>query len=233
MHILVINPNSTASMTRTIEAAAKTAAGAGTMITAVNPTDTPPAIQGAEDGEAALPGLFRLFQAEVVEKGGYDACIIACFDDTGLMALKRRSPVPVIGIGEAAFHAATLVGERFSVVTTLGVSVPVIEGNLAAYGFAGHCAKVRASEVPVLALETDKDASCETIAAEIAIALADDKPDAIVLGCAGMADLALTLSDRFRLPVIDGVAVAIALAEGLRAANADRWVGSARGMHVA
>lgn len=233
MHILVINPNSTEAMTRSIEAAAKAAAGKGTTITALNPHDTPPAIQGAEDGAAALPGLYRLFHAEVVEKGGYDACIIACFDDTGLMALKRRSPVPVIGIGEAAFHAATLLGERFSVVTTLGVSVPVIEGNLAAYGFAARCGKVRASEVPVLALETDKDASCETIAAEIAVAIADDKPDAIVLGCAGMADLALTLSDRFRLPVIDGVAAAIALAEGLRAANADRWVGSARGMHVA
>mgnify|MGYP000430158525 CR=1 FL=1 len=233
MKLVYINPNSTVAMTRSIEAAAKAAAGAGTTITAVNPTDTPPAIQGAEDGAAALPGLFRLFQTEVVEKGGYDACIIACFDDTGLMALKRRSPVPVIGIGEAAFHAATLVGERFSVVTTLGVSVPVIEANLTAYGFAARCSKVRASEVPVLALETDKDASCNTIAAEIAVALTDDKPDAIVLGCAGMADLALTLSERFKLPVIDGVAVAIALAEGLRAANADRWVGSARGTNVA
>ena len=113
------------------------------------------------------------------------------------------------------------------------VSVPVIEANLAAYGFAARCGKVRASEVPVLSLETDKDVSCETIAAEIAAALEDDKPDAIVLGCAGMADLALTLSDRFRLPVIDGVAVAIALAEGLRAANADRWAGSGRGTRVA
>ncbi|MCI5077957.1 aspartate/glutamate racemase family protein [Oricola sp.] len=233
MHILLINPNSTAAMTRSIEAAARAAARVDTRITAVNPTDTPPAIQGPEDGAAALPGLFRLFDAEVIDKGGYDACIIACFDDTGLMTLKRRSPIPVIGIGEAAFHAATLVGEWFSVVTTLGVSVPVIEANLAAYGFAKRCRKVRASEVPVLALETDKDGSCDTIAAEIATSIADDKPDAIVLGCAGMADLALTLSDRFRLPVIDGVATAVALAEALRAANADRWTGTAGGARIA
>lgn len=233
MHVLVINPNSTAAMTRSIGEAARQAARSDTRITAINPPDTPPAIQGAEDGEAALPGLFRLFDAEVVERGGYDACVIACFDDTGLMALKRRSPIPVIGIGEAAFHAAMLVGERFSVVTTLGVSVPVIEANLKAYGFAARCRNVRASEVPVLDLETDKDGSSEIISTEIARALADDKPDAIVLGCAGMADLALTLSERFRLPVIDGVAVAVAFAEGLRAANADRWAGTGRGDRVA
>lgn len=233
MHILVINPNSTAAMTRSIGEAARKAARDDTTITAINPSDTPPAIQGAEDGTAALPGLFRLFDAEVIEKGGYDACVIACFDDTGLIALKRRSPVPVIGIGEAAFHSAMLVGERFSVVTTLGVSVPVIEANLKAYGFASRCRNVRASEVPVLDLETDKDGSCEIISTEIALALADDKPDAIVLGCAGMADLALTLSNRFRLPVIDGVAAAVALAEALRAANADRWAGPGRGDRVA
>ncbi|MCC0029703.1 MAG: aspartate/glutamate racemase family protein [Brucellaceae bacterium] len=229
MHVLVINPNSTEAMTRSIGAAAHDAARAETAITALNPADTPPAIQGPEDGAAALPGLFRLFDEEVLGKGGYDACIIACFDDTGLLQLKRRSPVPVIGIGEAAYHAAMLVGERFSVVTTLGVSVPVIEANLAAYGFAARCGRVRASEVPVLALEEDKAGSCDLIASEIARAIAEDKPDAIVLGCAGMADLALTLSERFRMPVIDGVAAAVSFAEALRAANADRWIGQRHG----
>ena len=229
MHVLVINPNSTEAMTRSIGAAALAAARGETAITALNPADTPPAIQGPEDGAAALPGLFRLFDEEVLGKGGYDACIIACFDDTGLLQLKRRSPVPVIGIGEAAYHAAMLVGERFSVVTTLGVSVPVIEANLAAYGFAARCGRVRASEVPVLALEEDKAGSCDLIASEIARAIAEDKPDAIVLGCAGMADLALTLSERFRMPVIDGVAAAVSFAEALRAANADRWIGQRHG----
>lgn len=223
MHILVINPNSTEAMTRSIEKAARAAAGSDTHITALNPSDTPPAIQGRQDGLAALPGLFRLFEDEVFS-GAYDACVIACFDDTGLMALKRRSPIPVIGIGEAAFHAAMLVGTRFSVVTTLGVSIPVIEENLERYGFAQRCGKVRASEVGVLELEAAKVQSAEAIATEIAAAVVEDRADSIVLGCAGMADLALALSDRFHLPVIDGVAAAVAMAEALRAANADRWI---------
>ena len=116
MRILIINPNSTATMTAAIGAAATRTAAPDPTIVALNPADGPPAIQGAEDGAAALPGLFALFDAEVLGKGGYDAVVIACFDDTGLKTLKARSPVPVLGIGEAGYLAAMLVAERFSVV---------------------------------------------------------------------------------------------------------------------
>ena len=43
----------------------------------------------------------------------------------------------------------------------------------------------------------------------------DNCAEAIVLGCAGMADLAADLSRKHGLPVIDGVAGAIALIESL------------------
>jgi allantoin racemase len=215
MDILVINPNSTAAMTRSIGAAARRVAAPGTTITAVNPEGGPAAIQGPEDGAAALPGLFALFDREALQGGGYDGVIIACFDDTGLRALKRRSPVPVLGIGEAAFHAALLVSERFSVVTTLAVSVPVIEQNLTLYGLAARCASVRAAGVPVLDLEQAPQAASEEIAAEIERAVAEDGCDAVVLGCAGMADLAEDMTERFGLPVIDGVAAAIVFCEAL------------------
>ncbi|MGD1879628.1 MAG: aspartate/glutamate racemase family protein [Kiloniellaceae bacterium] len=223
MRILVINPNSTASMTAAIGAAAQRAAAPGTTIVARNPADGPPAIQGAEDGAAALPGLFALFETEVLNKGGakekYDAVVIACFDDTGLRELKARSPVPVLGIGEAGFLAAMLVAERFSVVTTLAVSLPVIEANLAGYGWAGRCAKVRASGIPVLDLEAAAGSVVETIAAEIDAALAEDGCGAVVLGCAGMADLAEQKTERFGIQVIDGVAAAVAFCEALQRAG--------------
>ena len=218
MHILIINPNSTASMTAAIGAAARRAAAPGTTVTAVNPAGGPPAIQGPEDGAAALPGLFALFEAAMAE-GSYDAVVIACFDDTGLMTLKEHSPVPVLGIGEAGFTAAMLVAERFSVVTTLAVSLPVIEDNLAAYGWTGRCARVRASGVPVLDLEDAAVSVVETIAAEIACALDEDGCGAVVLGCAGMAEMAEQMTERFGIPVIDGVAAAVSFCEALHRAG--------------
>jgi allantoin racemase len=221
MRILVINPNSTASMTAAIGGAARRAAAPGTAIAAVNPPEGPAAIQGAEDGAAALPGLFAVFEREVLQAHSCDAVVIACFDDTGLAELKARSPVPVVGIGEAGFLAAMLVAERFSVVTTLAVSLPVIEANLAAYGWAGRCARVRASGVPVLDLEGAEAKVVETVAAEIARAVAEDGCGAIVLGCAGMAELAQEMTERFGLPVIDGVTAAVAFCEALNRAGID------------
>jgi allantoin racemase len=221
MRILVINPNSTASMTAAIGGAARRAAAPGTAIAAVNPPEGPAAIQGAGDGAAALPGLFAVFEREVLQAHSCDAVVIACFDDTGLAELKARSPVPVVGIGEAGFLAAMLVAERFSVVTTLAVSLPVIEANLAAYGWAGRCARVRASGVPVLDLEGAEAKVVETVAAEIARAVAEDGCGAIVLGCAGMAELAQEMTVRFGLPVIDGVTAAVAFCEALNRAGID------------
>lgn len=211
--LLVVNPNSTTSMTARIGRAAEGVASAGTRIETRTSKAGPPAIQGPEDGKAALPGLFA--EIKKGDNRGFSAFIIACFDDTGLYEARRLTKRPVIGIGEAAFHAATLVAERFSVVTTLSVSVPVIEKNLARYGIMQRCAKVRACEVPVLDLETPGSGAFEKISAEIDDAIRTDGCDAVVLGCAGMADLASELDRIHNVPVIDGVAAAVKMAEAL------------------
>jgi len=121
----------------------------------------------------------------------------------------------VIGIGEAAFHIASLVAGRFAVVTTLNVSVVPIENNLRKYGLYERCARVRAAEVPVLALEEGNEDARSAISNEIADAIKFDRSEAIVLGCAGMADLADELARKHGLPVVDGVTAAVTLAEAL------------------
>jgi len=213
MRILVINPNTTSSMTRKIEAAARAIAGPQTLLTATNPPDGPVSIEGYFDEAYAVPGLLR--EIRKGEEAGLDGYVIACFDDTGLNAARSLAAGPVVGIGEAAFHCASLVSGKFSVVTTLSRSIPAIEHNLTRYGLASRCAKVRASEVPVLALEDQASDARAKISAEIEAAKREDRCEAIVLGCAGMADLAAELSAFHGLPVLDGVACAIKLIEAL------------------
>ena len=210
MKLRVVNPNTTASMTRKVEAAARAVARPDTEVTAVNPEFGPASIEGYFDEAFSLPGLLD----EIGKAPDADAFIIACFDDTGLEAARCATQAPVIGIGEAAFHMAGLVAEKFSVVTTLSRSIVPIERNLSKYGLIARCARVRAADVPVLALEEEGSDARRRIEAEIARALDEDGAEAIVLGCAGMADLAKALGDKFGVPVLDGVACAVTLAEG-------------------
>ena len=211
MRIQVVNPNTTASMTAKIAAAARAVASPGVEVRAVNPEFGPPSIEGYFDEAFAVPGLL----AEIAKAQDADAFVVACFDDTGLEAARCATSAPVVGIGEAAFHMASLIAEKFSVVTTLPRSIAPIERNLAKYGPFARCAKVRAANVPVLALDAPGSDACRTIEAEIARALAEDGAEAIVLGCAGMADLARDLERAAGVPVLDGVACGVGLAEAL------------------
>ena len=211
MRICVVNPNTTASMTTKIGAAARAAASPGVEVLAVNPEFGPPSIEGYYDEAFAVPALL----SEILRARDADAFVVACFDDTGLEAARSATGAPVVGIGEAAFHMASLVAEKFSVVTTLPRSIAPIERNLVKYGLSARCARVRAADVPVLALEEPGSDACRAIEAEIGRALADDGAEAIVLGCAGMTDLARDLERKAGVPVLDGVACAVALAEAL------------------
>lgn len=213
MRILVVNPNTTGSMTARIGSAARAVAAPGTEIAAVNPAMGPASIEGYYDEAFAVPGLLE--EIARGEAQGVDGHVIACFDDTGLEAARSIARAPVVGIGEAAFHMASLIAGRFTVVTTLDRSVPAIEHNLMKYGLDRRCARVRAAEVPVLALEDAASDARRRVDETIAEAKLEDRAEAIVLGCAGMADLAATLSAAHGLPVVDGVACAVKLVEGL------------------
>lgn len=215
MKLLVVNPNTTASMTTKIGLAAKAVARPDTEIIATNPAEGPASIQGYLDVATCVPGLL----AETARHPDADAVLVACFDDTGVDALRCTVDVPVIGIGEAAYHAASMIAAKFSVITTLSRSVPGLESNLMRYGLAQKCSRVRATDIPVLKLEEGDPATLDKIRDEIRRAIDEDHAEAIVLGCAGMADLMSQLSQEFGLPVIDGVACGVTMAEALVAAG--------------
>ena len=182
-----------------------------TEIVAASSQDGPASIQGFLDVATCVPGLLN----EVIQHKEVDAIVIACFDDTGLDAVRSLVSVPVLGIGEAAYHAASMIANKFSVITTLSRSVPGLENNLLRYGLAQKCACVRATEIPVLKLEEGDPATLDKIRLEIHASINEDKAEAIVLGCAGMADLLAQLSEEFGLPVIDGVSAGVTFAEAL------------------
>ena len=213
MKLNLINPNTTWSMTELIAASAREVASAGTEIRAVSPAGGPPSIECHFEEAVAALGV-----VEEVRRGEAEACdahIIACFGDPGLDAAREFARGPVIGIAEAGMHAAMMLATGFSVVTTLERTVVIAEHLARRYGAEHHCRRVRAVEIAVLDLEDPACQAYDRILDESRRALIEDRSGAIVLGCAGMSDLARRLRDALGVPVIDGVTVAVGLCEAL------------------
>ena len=211
MHIRVINPNTTRAMTDLIGRSARVVAAPGTLVDAVQPTMGPASIESHYEEALAVPGILE--QVALGEAEGVDAYVVACFGDPGLDAARELARGPVIGIAEAAMHAATLVGRRFAVVTTLGRTTARARELVDRYGFRDACVAVRACEVPVLALEDPRART--RLVDECRRAVEQDGADVVVLGCAGMAELCAVIADEIGVPVVDGVAAGTVLAQSL------------------
>ncbi|PKV99005.1 aspartate/glutamate racemase family protein [Nocardia fluminea] len=212
MRIRVVNPNTTRAMTDTIERCALAVAGPGTLLDAVTSEIGPASIESHYDEALSVPGLLAAIRQGEVD--GVDGYVIACFGDPGLDAARELAQGPVIGIAEAAVHTASHLGRGFSVVTTLARTVGRAADLTEHYGMGRFCRGIHACEIPVLALETDPDAR-KIVTEACRAAVAQDESDAVVLGCAGMADLCAHIRDEIGVPVIDGVAAATLTVQSL------------------
>jgi allantoin racemase len=213
MKIKVINPNTTDSMTRKIGEAARAAAAPGTTILAVSPAAGPVSIEGHYDEAVSVIGLLE--EIRTGEADGVDGYVIACFGDPGLLAAREAARGPVLGIAEAAMHVASFVATGFSIVTTLGRTRIIAQHLVESYGMGRFCRGIRATDLAVLDLEKPGSEARRIVLEECRRALGADGAGAIVLGCAGMADLAAEIQQALGVPVIDGVAAAVGFVEVL------------------
>ncbi|MBW0271874.1 Asp/Glu racemase [Nocardia sp. MH4] len=212
MRIRVVNPNTTRAMTETIEQCALAVVGPGTLLDAVTSETGPASIESHYDEAMSVPGLLAAIRRG--EADGVDGYVIACFGDPGLDAARELAAGPVIGIAEAAMHTASHLGRGFSVVTTLGRTLGRAADLAERYGMQRFCLGIHACELPVLALDTDPDAR-KIVTEACRTAVSADGSDAVVLGCAGMADLCAHISAEIGVPVIDGVAAATLTVQSL------------------
>ncbi|MBD21035.1 MAG: Asp/Glu/hydantoin racemase [Rhodospirillaceae bacterium] len=212
MNIILINPNTTKTMTASMYESVLPFLSKGVNLKALTAPFGVPSIEGYYDEAFAIQPIIEVIIPIADE---IDGVVIGCFDDTGVQALRTILDVPVVGICQAAMQAASVVSNQFSVITTLHRSVPAIQKLAAEYGFRDICKRVRASEVPVLDLENNEKHALNLIEKEVDNALKQDLAEAIVLGCAGMSKLSHLLTKKYNVPIIDGVGAAVKLVEGL------------------
>ncbi|MEU5391546.1 aspartate/glutamate racemase family protein [Streptomyces tibetensis] len=211
MRIVVTNCNTTQEMTEEIVRGARAAAGPGTTVTGLTPAWGPASAEGWLDSylsAAAILDTLRTYDGPQ-----YDAVVMAGFGEHGREGVRELVDVPVVDITEAAAHLACLLGRRYGVVTTLERSCGQIEDSLETAGVGRNCAAIVGTGLNVLDLgDEERTETAFLAAAERACAAG---AEVLVLGCAGMTGLQRVVGQKLGLPVVDGVAAAVRLAESL------------------
>jgi len=212
MKIIVVNVNTSRSMTDRIGEAARRYASPGTETVALHPLFGADAVDSNFESYLSAVGVM---DRVVTYDEPYDAVVLAGFGEHGRDGLQELIEQPVVEICEASAHVAMMIGRTYSVVTTLQRSVPPIEDRLKLGGLWDRCASVRASGLSTGELEDDEQKTVRAIVAEAKKAVEEDGAEVICLGCAGMAGLEEAITDELHVPVIDGVGAAVRLAEAL------------------
>ncbi len=214
MRILFINPNTTEEFTRRVQETIDLYAGPGTQAIACNPSAGPRSIECIYD---ELLSAGPTLEVAINQLDAYDAFVIACVSDhPTVYAIREISDKPAIGICEASVYYSSMLGYKFSIVTTNESWEPLLWDAVRHYGMAERCASVRSTRLPVLALEAlSPDETYRVILETSQKALEEDGAEVICLGCAGMSGMDKRLEAALQVPVVDGVVAALKLMEGL------------------
>lgn len=191
----------------------------GTTVDIIDVNRGPASIESMYEEYLSIPAAAE--RAVELEQDGYDAAVLGCFGDPGLDALRELVCMPVVGPGEAGFHAAAMSGYRFSVITiTQSVIGPTFR-QVANAGLRDRLASVRVVDTPVLSLANDRAETVRRVVEQGRVALEQDGADTLVLGCMtmGFLEIAEEVSSILEVPVINPGRMALATAEALASAG--------------
>jgi Asp/Glu/hydantoin racemase len=212
MRILVVNPNTSESVTGLIHAEAQRSAAPGTTLTMAT---APFGVAYIETRFEALLGGYATACVAAEHHGGFDGLVVAAFGDPGLAALKELFDVPVVGMTEAALASACLLGQRFSIIAISHRIEAWYRECVGASGLTSRLASVRSLQEPLRdigSVQQDHAARLEQMSLE---AVRQDGADVIIVAGAPLAGLARSLKGRIPVPVVDGVSSAIRHCESL------------------
>jgi len=213
MKIMIINPNTSESMTEHIRKEAEKIKRPDTVLTVLCPDKGPETIESAYDEAYAVPPTLELVRR--ANREGYDAVILACFSDPGLEAAKEVSKIPIVGIEEATLHMAAMLGARFSIMTPRKERIPMRTEHVHLRGLSHFLASVRSLDLSVAETDRYPERTKQRVFEVAQKAAEEDEAEVIILGCAGMAGYAPELEAKLNIRVLDPTAVALKIAEAM------------------
>lgn len=209
--ILVVNPNSSVTVTRGIDAALEPLRRlGGPAIATATLAEGPPGIQTETHTVAVVGPMCELMRREDATTSAF---VIACFSDPGLYVAREATTKPVFGIMNAGMATALNLGNKVGVIAILPTSVNRHLRFFRAMGIIDRVAGDRPLGLQVVELADESKTLDRMIAT--ARALKDsDGADVIVMGCAGMARYRERIEDAVGVPVVEPTQAAVTMALG-------------------
>ncbi len=134
-----------------------------------------------------------------------DAVILACFGDPGLRAIQEIAAQPVIGMAEAACREAAASGKRFSIVTGGERWPPILREYVDSLGLGHLLASVRVVTATGAQIAADPERSIADLGRSCLAAAQDDGAESVILGGAGLVGLAARIAPQLKVPLIDAL----------------------------
>jgi len=205
--IFVINPNTNPKNTGVIAKAIEPFKPVGVEVDTVSPDKGPVGLESYYHNYLASVNVHeRIIQAE---KEGYDGIVIACFGDPGIEGAKEIVDIPVVGITEASYALAGILGTKFLVIVSADTAVPRQIRYLKALGIPDYQYAVRPIGLTVLGVMADRVNAKELIANNCEAALKETGSEVIVMGCSGFSGLRKDLEKMLNVPIIDPVVAGV------------------------
>jgi allantoin racemase len=164
-----------------------------------------------------VPGVIK--RAEEANNNGYDAVVVHCFADIGVEGAKTVADIPVVGAAECSYRVASLLADRFGLITAREEYIPSFYRRARTLGVADRIASSRSINIPVLELRQRRDEVEARFIEQIKKAISEGAQIILVSCLAILPTLgkgsAKRLSEKLGIQIIDGTATALRVAEML------------------
>ena len=209
--LLVINPNTSASVSSLLQSHATSWAGPDVHVQTLTARFGAPYIACEASYAVAGHAVLDVWaQAQSQGSSAFDSVLIGCFGDPGLMALRENCAVPVTGLAEAAFVAAAKTG-RFAIVTGGERWQPILQRLAHSLGFGRQLAGIYTVAPSGAEMAQAPEAAQALLTQACQQAVLRFGADVVIVGGAGLAGMAARIQPDVNVPLIDSVAAGIQL----------------------
>jgi len=211
MRILVININTSPSITDKMREVILRVKRADTEVDVICPEKGPSTIDSSYDEAFAVPPTLELVKRANEQQ--YDAILLGCFCDAGVEAAREISEVPVIAMEEATLAVAITLGNKFGILTEKRPRIAMKELHIRRAGLLDRLASIRALGLSTADLDTRPEETKQVGFKLAQKMVEEDGAEVIIMGCTAMAGYNENLERELNVPVLDPTVVSFKYAE--------------------